>query len=98
MFARLLNGLFRTFTNCKTQEFAAATNGKVLFTFARLNFKNKTTMAYVISDDCTACGTCIDECPVEAISEGDIYKIDPDVCTDCGSCAEVCPVEAIHPE
>ena len=22
-------------------------------------------MAYVISDDCIACGTCIDECPVE---------------------------------
>jgi ferredoxin len=55
-------------------------------------------MAYKINDDCTACGTCIDECPVEAISEGDIYKIDPDVCTDCGACADVCPVEAIHPE
>ena len=41
-------------------------------------------MAYVISDDCIACGTCIDECPVEAISEGDIYSINPDVCTDCG--------------
>ena len=39
-------------------------------------------MAYVISDDCIACGTCIDECPVEAISEGDIYSINPDVCTD----------------
>ncbi len=46
-------------------------------------------MAYVISDDCTACGTCIDECPV--------YKIDADICTDCGSCADVCPVEAISP-
>ena len=42
-------------------------------------------MAYVISDDCIACGTCIDECPVEAISEGDIYSINPDVCTDCGT-------------
>ncbi|MDY0401234.1 MAG: 4Fe-4S binding protein [Bacteroidales bacterium] len=55
-------------------------------------------MAYVITEDCTACGSCIDECPAEAISHGDIYKIDPELCTDCGSCAEVCPVEAIHPE
>ena len=28
-------------------------------------------MAYVISDECVACGTCAGECPVEAISEGD---------------------------
>jgi len=57
--------------------------------------KKISVMAYVISDECIACGTCIDECPVEAISEGDIYKINADICTDCGSCAEVCPVEAI---
>ncbi len=64
------------------------------FTLTNLLF----IMAYVISEDCIACGTCIDECPVDAISEGDIYVIDPDVCTDCGTCAEVCPTEAIHPE
>lgn len=55
-------------------------------------------MAYVINDDCIACGTCIDECPVDAISEGDIYKIDPELCTDCGACADVCPTDAISPE
>ena len=55
-----------------------------------------TTMAYVISDDCIACGTCIDECPVGAISEGDKYSINPDACTECGTCADVCPSEAIH--
>ena len=54
-------------------------------------------MAYKISDECIACGTCIDECPVSAIAEGDIYVIDPELCTDCGSCAEVCPTEAIAP-
>ncbi|HJD52947.1 MAG TPA: 4Fe-4S binding protein [Candidatus Avibacteroides avistercoris] len=53
-------------------------------------------MAYVISEDCIACGTCIDECPVEAISAGDRYSIDPDKCTECGTCASVCPQEAIH--
>ena len=54
-------------------------------------------MAYVISGECIACGTCIDECPVGAISEGDIYHIDPETCTECGTCADVCPSEAIHP-
>ena len=56
-------------------------------------------MAYKISEDtCTACGTCIDECPVEAISAGDVYKIDPSVCTESGTCADVCPTESIHLE
>ncbi len=52
-------------------------------------------MAHLISDDCTQCGACEAECPVEAISEGSPYVIDPDICTDCGACALVCPVEAI---
>ena len=56
---------------------------------------NLTIMAYVISEDCIACGTCIDECPMGAISEGDIYTIDADLCTECGTCADVCPSEAI---
>lgn len=55
-------------------------------------------MAYVISDDCVACGTCIGECPSGAISEGDVkYSIDPNICVDCGTCADVCPSAAIHP-
>ena len=52
-------------------------------------------MAYVIDDSCIACGACMPECPVDAISEGDIYSIDADKCTDCGACASTCPVEAI---
>lgn len=53
-------------------------------------------MAYVITDDCVCCGTCIDECPVSAISEGDDkYVINADECADCGTCADACPNEAI---
>ena len=52
-------------------------------------------MAYKISDDCIACGACADECPVNAISEGeDKYVIDEETCIDCGSCESVCPVGA----
>ena len=52
-------------------------------------------MAYVIGDSCISCGTCEAQCPVGAISAGDIYSIDADACTECGTCADVCPNEAI---
>ena len=52
-------------------------------------------MAYLIGDYCVACGTCFDECPVGAISEGDKNVIDADACTECGTCADVCPSGAI---
>ena len=60
------------------------------------NISKKTTMAYKITDTCVACGTCQGECPVGAISEGDIYSIDPDTCISCGTCASVCPTGAIE--
>lgn len=59
-------------------------------------------MALKITEDCTACGVCVDECPNDAISEGDdIFEINPDLCTECEGfydspqCQEVCPVDAI---
>ena len=54
-------------------------------------------MAYVITDACVSCGSCAEQCPVEAISGGDgKYVIDADVCVSCGSCAEQCPNDAIE--
>jgi len=55
-------------------------------------------MAYIITDECVACGACKPECPAEAIAEGDPkYTIDPAKCTDCGACANVCPSDACKP-
>ena len=52
-------------------------------------------MAYVSSDDCVSCGACAENCPVNAISEGEgKYVIDADTCISCGACAETCPVGA----
>ncbi|MCR4963574.1 MAG: 4Fe-4S binding protein [Firmicutes bacterium] len=51
-------------------------------------------MAYVITEECLACGTCAEQCPADAISEGDIYVIG-DECLECGACVEACPAGAI---
>ena len=53
-------------------------------------------MAYVITDECVACGTCEGECPVGAIYMGpDHMEINADKCAACGMCQPVCPVGAI---
>ena len=59
-------------------------------------------MSLMITDECIACDACREECPNDAIEEGDpIYIIDPDRCTECvgsydePSCVEVCPVDCI---
>jgi ferredoxin len=52
-------------------------------------------MAHKINEQCTACGACAMVCPVDAISEGNPYVIDPEKCTDCGACVAECPVSAI---
>ncbi len=47
---------------------------------------------------CTACETCIERCPTEAITLGaeDVPEVDLDGCIGCGVCATGCPVEAIE--
>ena len=51
--------------------------------------------AVVDPEKCNACGTCVDTCPVEAITLNDVAKVDPDECIDCGSCEDECPEGAI---
>lgn len=61
-------------------------------------------MAFIITDECIACGVCIPECPNNAISEGDLYVINPVACTECygyfdtQQCASVCPVDCCIPD
>jgi uncharacterized pyridoxamine 5'-phosphate oxidase family protein/NAD-dependent dihydropyrimidine dehydrogenase PreA subunit len=51
---------------------------------------------YRITDRCTAYGTCLESCPVDVISEGEIYTIDGSHCLEFGHCAEICPEDSIE--
>lgn len=63
-------------------------------------------MAVKITDTCISCGSCIDECPVEAIVDDsdnpngeDIYYVYADKCVECvghndsPACADACPTD-----
>jgi ferredoxin len=57
-------------------------------------------MALMITEDCINCNACVEECPNDAISDGEsIYVIDSDLCTECvgffdePQCVSVCPVD-----
>jgi ferredoxin len=54
-------------------------------------------MPWVRQEDCTLCGICIEECPVDAIAmEDNGAKINNDLCIRCGTCHDVCLVEAVR--
>jgi uncharacterized protein (DUF362 family)/NAD-dependent dihydropyrimidine dehydrogenase PreA subunit len=45
---------------------------------------------------CTGCCTCIEQCPVSALSlEGQLPRADPEICISCFCCQEICPEKAI---
>jgi ferredoxin len=55
--------------------------------------------AKVDKEKCTGCGSCVPECPSEAIKMvDDKAVVDSAACVDCGVCVDTCPVEAISME
>jgi uncharacterized protein (DUF362 family)/NAD-dependent dihydropyrimidine dehydrogenase PreA subunit len=45
---------------------------------------------------CTGCGTCIDQCPVAALTMSDhLPEVNADTCIRCFCCQEICPEKAI---
>lgn len=47
-------------------------------------------------DECVGCGTCVEECPSDALSmEDDICIVDEEECVECEACIEACPSGAI---
>jgi formate hydrogenlyase subunit 6/NADH:ubiquinone oxidoreductase subunit I len=54
---------------------------------------------FVITRDCTQCGTCAEICPEKCVSAGSTdaepYRINQSHCIRCGLCFERCPAEAV---
>jgi len=47
-------------------------------------------------EKCVGCGTCVEECPSDALSlKDEIAIVDDDLCVECGLCVEVCPSDAL---
>jgi uncharacterized protein (DUF362 family)/NAD-dependent dihydropyrimidine dehydrogenase PreA subunit len=47
-------------------------------------------------DLCTGCGTCVEQCPVSALSLNEtLPQVDEDLCITCFCCQEICPEKAI---
>ena len=45
---------------------------------------------------CTACGTCVEHCPVSALTMiEDLPAADTDICITCFCCQEICPEKAM---
>lgn len=56
-------------------------------------------MVVVDKEECTGCESCVEACPVEAITMVDgVAHIDQNECTECLTCVDECPVEAISEE
>ena len=54
-------------------------------------------MPWIKKELCSGCQTCVEACPVGAISmEADSALIREDECLRCGSCHDICPSDAVR--
>ncbi len=60
--------------------------------------KCRDLIKYIVTDNCTGCTKCSQECPVSAIpfSPYEKHEIDQAICTKCDNCRIVCPEKAIE--
>lgn len=73
----------------------------VLLGVSRFGYPNTVVtsnyIAKIDNEECAACGTCEDACPVNAIesTNGDIPQVNEKVCLGCGVCALDCSTESL---
>ena len=50
----------------------------------------------VRGDLCAQCGVCVEHCPAQALSSGEIPQLDEKKCISCYCCCELCPHQAFE--
>jgi NAD-dependent dihydropyrimidine dehydrogenase PreA subunit len=62
--------------------------------YLAIRFRAEGFVPYVVTSSCVDVmdKSCVEECPVDCIYEGDrMMYIQPDECVECGRCEPVCP-------
>jgi len=85
--------------NCCCGVFVRSAESKKMFD--QLALAKSRFIATVNPEECTACGVCVERCPVEANVlkeypglDGERSYTDPETCVGCGLCVITCPAEA----
>ena len=50
----------------------------------------------ILTEECTACGECVEVCPIAAVELRDDVAVILEHCNFCGLCVSACPVEAVE--
>ena len=60
-----------------------------------LLFSRSLLKPHIDRDECTGCGTCVEQCPVSALSMDDnLPGVTAETCITCFYCQEICPEKA----
>jgi len=81
----------------ETVSQASGAAAKVLQMFSHDEMTHEPTVACVIEQFCSACGTCVEVCPYDARSIHPVWNIatvNVALCQSCGACVTACPNKA----
>ncbi len=100
----LVHRTFHSYQDTKNDEFAICNCCKccceVFHSLYAGNMPMKALTSYIVSlneELCIGCETCVEKCPMEAITCSDeLAIIDETRCIGCGVCAHHCPQEALE--
>ncbi|MFX0057954.1 MAG: ATP-binding protein [Candidatus Hodarchaeota archaeon] len=73
----------------------ASMKGITKFGHDKHKYMNAIFESKIDNDICIGCGSCIDRCPVSAISMNEFAVVNRNLCLGCGLCASTCSEEAI---